>query len=193
MTRWMRVKIITSRKGWSPRAPLVGDRILGSFATDAAVLKFTDYCVNSQLEMEIQFGSEEYNEYISHQLIAGSDFHNDAFLITVDGVPISPLPDATDIIAANTVHPLITEPECPLSTQIIGNLEMSTCLWITLLSYPTTPRVEYDGLTVRLRLHAFVQSGQNHQIRIAIADTDDEKLDSALFIKQSSIRAINPN
>ena len=58
-------------------------------------------------------------------------------------------------------------------------------------------RVEYDGMTIRLRVHAFVTPGDFYNIKIVIADTDgagnhDDFLDSALFISTSSVRTIAP-
>jgi hypothetical protein len=61
------------------------------------------------------------------------------------------------------------------------------------------PRGEYDGMTVRFRLHAFVAPGV-HKIKIAIADRDKpffyswrSKMDSGVFIRQDSIRTIQPS
>ncbi|MCF7732112.1 MAG: PEP-CTERM sorting domain-containing protein [Akkermansiaceae bacterium] len=54
-------------------------RVAGSFTKDAAVLEFDVFCVNGQLVIDYQFGSEEYDEYV----ILG---FNDAFSLTVSGL-----------------------------------------------------------------------------------------------------------
>jgi hypothetical protein len=48
------------------------------------------------------------------------------------------------------------------------------------------------GMTVRLRIHAMVAPGEAYRVRIAVADVDDANFDSALFIKEGSVRTISP-
>ena len=62
-----------------------------------------------------------------------------------------------------------------------------------------TNQVEFDGMTVRLRLHAFVCPGV-HKIRISIADRDypnigpinEARHDSGVFLRAGSLRTISP-
>ncbi|MFD2303648.1 choice-of-anchor L domain-containing protein, partial [Roseibacillus ishigakijimensis] len=53
-------------------------------------------------------------------------------------------------------------------------------------------QVEYDGLVVRLKAHVFVKPGKSYHVKFVIADVNDDNLDSGLFIKESSVRVINP-
>jgi hypothetical protein len=52
-------------------------------------------------------------------------------------------------------------------------------------------QVEYDGMTISLLLHAFVEPGMHH-VRIALADVDDAQWDSGLFIESASVRTVEP-
>ncbi|MDB6072323.1 MAG: putative exosortase interaction protein [Verrucomicrobiales bacterium] len=149
------------------------DRAAGTSSYDAAVLEFDVFCTHGQLEMEYQFGSEEYLEYVGG--------FNDAFMVTVDDVPVSLLPDASGIVAVNTVNGNQNQHLFRLD-----DLEIEDAV----LPANQSVQVEYDGMTVRLRIHAFVTAGQNHHVRIVIADVNDARLDSALFIKEGSVRTV---
>jgi hypothetical protein len=72
------------------------DRVAGQATSDAQILEFDVYCSNGQLEMDYQFGSEEYDNFVGR--------YNDAFMATVDGVVVNLLPDCSDIISVNTVN-----------------------------------------------------------------------------------------
>jgi hypothetical protein len=53
-------------------------------------------------------------------------------------------------------------------------------------------RVEYDGMTIKLRGHVLLEASKNYKIRIVIADAQDESYDSAIFIQNNSVRTIQP-
>jgi hypothetical protein len=76
---------------------------------DAAVLEFDVFCDNGQFELEFQFGSEEYVEFVFDEVLPGC--FNDSFLVLVDDVVVSLTPDCTDIVAVISIHPAITEEE----------------------------------------------------------------------------------
>ena len=143
--------------------------------SDAAGLAFTATCTHRQLEMEYQFGSEEYDDQIS--------LFNDGFLLLVDDVPVSLLPDASGLAGVNTI-----------------NLNANRHLFfgddedIDPLMLPANQpiQVEYDGMTAALKVHAFVTPGVNHKFRFLIGDINDSRYDSALFIKQGSVRTVSP-
>ena len=191
-----------------PGDPVLETRISGLDTNDAAVLEFDVFCTNGQLELEYQFGSEEYIEYVSD---GSSGCFNDAFLVTVDGVVVSLLPDCTDIVAPNTIHPEIEDGVSlcgavadPLNEHLFldnddedddndGNPDDD----VQPVPGNEDNQVEYDGLTVRMRAHAFVTPGQLHRVRIVIADVsgvdfNDHFLDSGLFIRNGSLRTVTP-
>ncbi len=160
------------------------DRIAATTTADAAVLEFTLECQNGQLEIEYQFGSEEYEEFIND--------YNDAFIITVDGVVVNLVPDCSDLISVNTVHggkknSLGDYTVFPLNEHLFLNDDND----ISPRATDQLKQAEYDGMSVRLRSHVFVSPGLHH-IRIVIADVLDDKYDSALFLKRSSVRSISP-
>jgi hypothetical protein len=173
------------------------DRVAGRVTNDAAALEFDVYCANSQLEIEFQFGSEEYLEYVAEDAETGC--YNDAFMLTVDGVFVSLVPDCSDIVAVNSVHPAIPWEDSDCLPVDVDLDEKNEFLFLgeedlddAIDPQNSSIRVEYDGMTIRLRAHAFVTPGESHHIRLVIADVDDAQWDSGLFIRESSIRTIVP-
>jgi hypothetical protein len=157
------------------------DRVAGVITRDAAGLEFDLFCSHSQLEIEFQFGSEEYDEYVSQ--------YNDGFMISVDGVIVSLLPDCSDIVAVQSIHQAYaTEGTTALNEFLF--LDDDTDINTLCTNQPK--QVEYDGMTIRLRAHVFVTPNETHEIRLVVADVRDYQLDSGLFIKQSSLRTIVP-
>jgi hypothetical protein len=153
-------------------------RVAGSFTKDAAVLEFDVFCVNGQLVIDYQFGTEEYDEYVT------SGF-NDAFMINVDDVTVSLLPDGSDIVGVQSVN---------LSENrhlFLGDDEDIDANGMVDPAYEST-KVEYDGITVRLRANALVTAGASHHVRIVIADVNDDLRDAALFLSQGSLKTIQP-
>lgn len=158
------------------------DRVTGNETFDAAILEFDVYCSNGQLELDYQFGSEEYDEWVG-------DF-NDGFMVTVDGVLVTLVPDCSDIVAVNSIHPYI-DANLPAINE---HLYLDDGDDIDPLVEPQNQpfQVEYDGMTIRLRAHALVTPNTTHHIKIVIADVDDDTRDSGLFLGESSIQTIIP-
>jgi hypothetical protein len=154
--------------------------VTGIYTDDAAVLEFDANCQHGQLELEYQFGSDEYDEYLNQ--------HDDAFAVTVDGTLVSLLPDCSGIVAVNSVNNgydsippsnshLFLDDDEDIGTRsgLIEELQL-----------------EYDGVTIPLVLYVFVSPQSDHHIRIVIADVNDESRDSALFVREGSLRTIDP-
>jgi len=178
----------TEHRWGTPGDTFVEDRITSSITRDAATLEFDVNCIHGQLQCDIQFGSEEYPEFFN------PDGLHDAFLVTINGVPVALVPDGASMVRAGSIHPLITAPGPFLNLpEDISPLRQHLYL------NGAPPAVEYDGLTVRLRFHAFVSTG-THRVRFSIADTDYPYegvrgyglFDSALFIKSGSLKTTNP-
>ncbi len=146
---------------------------------DAAGLEFDVYCAEGQLELEYQFGSEEYLEYVGTK--------NDAIAVTIDGVLVSLLPTGLDTVSVNSIH---AYREGWGTENVHLYLDNDTEIKPTLPVENQSTRVEYNGMVVRLKIHAFVTPGQTHHVHIAIADVDDYELDSGLFIGRGSLRNI---
>lgn len=148
------------------------NRVAGTQTQDAAILEAEVFCENGQLEIEYQFGSEEYDEFVGQ--------FNDSFMIIVDGAVVTRSPGCADIFAVNTInldenrHLFMGDDE---DIDPMDNL---------------TNQVEYDGITLRLRAHVFVEPQSTHNVRIIISDVDDGILDSGAFLESNSFRTIIP-
>jgi len=159
------------------------DRLSGgnsSYLTnDAAALEFDLYCENGQLEFEFQFGSEEYEEFIGQ--------FNDGFLITVDDVIVSLLPDCSDIVSVDSVN---RNPNFSQNPHLfLNNIEDIA----PNVDPPDLDHlVEYDGMTVKLRGHVLLEAGRTYRVRLVIADAQDSIYDSAIFAEKNSLRTIIP-
>jgi hypothetical protein len=55
-----------------------------------------------------------------------------------------------------------------------------------------TSQIEYDGITVRLRAHVFVEPQSTHNVRIIISDVNDGIFDSAVFLETDSLKTTVP-
>lgn len=166
------------------------DRVVGVRTTDAAAIEFDVLCQNGQLQLDYQFGSEEYDEFVGK--------FNDGFMVTItrpgasSGTVVSLLPDCSDIVAVNTVSQvpdyddnehLFLDDDLDIEPNVAPGNEAN--------------QVEYDGMTIRLKTHAFVTPDRVYRVKIVIADTDgndsnDHYYDSGVFVGESSLRTILP-
>ena len=150
----------------------IENRVAGFQTQDAAILEADVYCENGQLEIEYQFGSEEYDFYVG-------DF-NDSYMIIIDGAVVTRSPDCADIFAVNTIN-LDTNRHLFLGDD--EDIDPDNNI---------TNQVEYDGLTWKLRAHVFVEPQSTHNVRIIITDVDDGILDSGTFLETDSFRTVTP-
>lgn len=151
---------------------------------DAAVLTFEFIPDGDNITFDYQFGSTEYNFFVN------SSF-NDIFGFFVNGVDFATIPGTTTPVAINTVN-------CGQSsggTSIIspGNPPITNC---ELFENNRTEggltgsdkAIDLGGFVQKLSFLAPVNRGVVNTITIAIADTSDEVLDSAVFIKQGTLQ-----
>jgi hypothetical protein len=163
------------REGDSDLDNLLDDK---QFQTnDAAVLEFDFSCeVNNVIQFHYVFSSEEYNEFIESS-------YNDVFAFFLNGENIAMVPGTFSTpVAIQTINcgatPGTTDgPNCNL---FVNN----ACYDIPPGTYPCAGErnTEMDGLTVTLTATGTIRPGTNH-IKIAIADTSDFDLDSAVFLQ----------
>ncbi len=146
---------------------------LSGFPTfDASILEFDFVPQHSTAQFSYVFGSEEYSDY------ANTEF-NDVFGFFVDGTNCALVPGTNEPVSINTInngndeggdttphHPELfrdnVRPEPTIDTQM-------------------------DGLTTVLTCTAAVKEGQENHVKLAIADSSDEYLDSAVFIQAKSL------
>lgn len=137
------------------------DVIVDPFKTlDAVVLEFDVVTVSPTFAIRYVFASEEYREYVDSKF-------NDVFAFFVDGSNIALTPGSGDPVTINTINHLRNN---GLYHDNEGGLD-----------------TELDGFTAPLLAVAVVEPNVSHHIRIAIADTSDTALDSAVFIAQGGI------
>lgn len=135
--------------------------IVSPFEThDAAIIEFDVVTESPTFAIRYVFASEEYREYVD------SEF-NDVFAFFVNGSNIALTPGSGQPVTINTINHLrnqgiYRDNEGGASTQ-------------------------FDGYTAPLLAVAVVEPGTTNHIRIAIADTSDSALDSAVFIAQGGI------
>lgn len=164
----------------------------GTQTTNAAVLEFEFLAENPVVSFQYVFASEEYNEYV------GSQF-NDVFAFFLNGVNIALVPGGPLPVSVNTVN-------CSANREFYTNNDVPTpgdeadvkCAASGEL-YANLP-VQYDGLAGAgsnpanwLYATGSVNTGGAvNTIKLAIADTSDYNLDSAVFLRAGSFQNAPP-
>ena len=156
---------------------------------DAATLTFSFIPTASQVSFQFVFVSSEYPNFIT------SEF-NDVFAFLVNGVNVAVIPG--------------TNPPVPITVRNVhgGRSDAPACgnaVSPTPFAQFFTPNYQVDctgsirdintgglvGYAIPLFATAMVTPNQVNQIKIAIADTSDEILDSAVFLRAGSF-AVGP-
>ncbi|MBW3670375.1 MAG: choice-of-anchor L domain-containing protein, partial [Acidobacteria bacterium] len=141
------------------------DALVDLSTYDASVLEF-DVVVQNTFELVIHyvFASEEYREYV------GSSF-NDVFAFFVNGKNVAFVPGNESI---------------PVSINTINHNDNSSLYRDNPEGAPIAD-TEFDGFTIPLTARAAVVPGVKTRVKIAIADTSDFILDSAVILATSGI------
>ncbi len=133
----------------------------GLTTSDATALSFDFESDGGDLFFNYVFASEEYNEFV------GSQF-NDVFGFFLDGQNIALLPDGTTPVAINTVN-------------------QSTNSGFFVNNFPPSFNIQYDGFTTVLTAKFIGLAPGQHTLKLAIGDSTDFKLDSAVFIQAGTL------
>ena len=144
--------------------------LAGAPTEDASVLTITFVPTGTTLQFSYVFGSEEYPEFVD------SEF-NDVFALFVNGtnraiIPNTALPVAINNLNCGDENGAGARPNCTL---YVNN------------HFPGTINTQLDGFTKVLTLTAPVNPGVPNTLKLAIADTSDGILDSAVFIAGGSL------
>jgi Ig-like domain CHU_C associated len=140
------------------------DKLVAPLKThDAVLLEFDVVTAGSTFGIRYIFASEEYKEFV------GSAF-NDVFGFYVDGANIALVPGTNKPVSINTISHVTNTQYYRDNPPGTGNLNTS-----------------FDGLTTLLEATATVTPGETHHIKLAIADTSDAILDSAVFLEAGGI------
>lgn len=139
---------------------------------DAAILEFDFVTEEEVISFNYVFGSEEYEEYV------GSPFNDVfAFLLTdVDrgtSTNLAHIPGSTIPITINTLN------SNKFSAFYIPNNRFKP-------DSDSLFNLELDGMSELLTAYALVEPGRIYHIKIAIADVNDQQLDSGVFIEGGS-------
>lgn len=132
---------------------------------DAAVLEFDFVPATSSVSFRYVFASEEYNEFVGA--------FNDVFAFYIDGQNVALIPGTTTAVSINTVN-------LGSNASLYRDNDPSD------LGTPTPFGTQFDGFTVVLTATVTLTPNVTHHIKIVIADTDDEILDSAVFLQTGS-------
>lgn len=136
---------------------------------DAASLEFDFVPSASQVYFTYTFASDEYLEWVN--------LFNDVFAFYVNGQNCATVPGGS-----------------PVSIDTINNVvNPSLFRDNSFSSPPPNPiNIESDGLSVELICSAPVNAGQTNHMKLAIADTSDQILDSVVMIKAQSVSTVKP-
>jgi hypothetical protein len=156
------------------------DAIVGADQShDASVLQFDFTPKSTPIFFDFVFASDEYNEYANTQF-------NDVFAFFVNGTNCAMVPNTSTPVSVNNINggnPFGTNAQNP---QYFINNDPSD-----------TPNAnldtEMDGLTTVLTCQANVNAGVTNHVKLAIADTGDSIIDSAVFLKANSFSTIPPS
>lgn len=140
---------------------------------DASVLEINFTPDGNKITFSYVFGSEEYNEYVN------SSF-NDVFAFFVNGVNAALIPGTSTPVTINNIN--CNNPYNP-PTGSNCDLFINNDLQDGGGSLDT----QLDGLTKVLFIAADVNPGVANTLKIAIADTSDSSLDSAVFIQGGTL------
>jgi hypothetical protein len=165
----------TRNNGQSGDADLTA--LAGNATHDGSVLTITFVPTGSTIQFSYIFGSEEYNEYVD------SNF-NDVFGFFVNGVNRALIPGTSTPVAINNVN-------CGYSSSGAPPGPGTHCdLFVN--NDPPTHDTQLDGYTATLSFTAPVNPNVPNTLKIAIADTSDFILDSAVFIAGGSLSVVAP-
>lgn len=133
---------------------------------DAAVLEFDFVPTQSRIAFQYVFASEEYNEWVGE--------FNDVFAFYLNGKNIAVVPGTSTPVAINNVNKTA-------NSSYFRNNDFADFPGVS-----TPFRTQFDGMTRVFVAAADVTPGTVHHIKLVIADTRDEILDSAVYLKGGS-------
>ncbi|WP_029762144.1 choice-of-anchor L domain-containing protein, partial [Ectothiorhodospira haloalkaliphila] len=132
---------------------------------DASILEFSFNVVDpaiTSLRFDLIFGSEEYPDYIDTSYVdIAAVIVNDENYALFDGDPARPMS-----VIGNNVE----------SGTLLDNMENQYA-------------IEYNGISPRISIMVPLSHGGEYDVRIGVADTGDEVLDSGLFVSNMTTSA----
>lgn len=165
---------ITGDMGGSHDADLdsliAGSQTVNPVTFDAASLEFDFKPTTNKVYFTYVFGSEEYLEWVNQ--------YNDVFGFFVNGTNCATVPGSSTPVSIDTINSTVN-----------SNLYRDN----SFLNPPSNPiNIESDGMTVEMVCAATVTPNQINHLKLAIADTSDQVLDSIVMIKAGSFSTVKP-
>jgi hypothetical protein len=153
------------------------DGLLDGLSTfDASVLKFDFIPQGTNVTIRYVFSSEEYNEFVDTGF-------NDVFGFFVNGTNFALIPGTNLPVAIDNINNGFADAGLPAT----GPCKFCN-LYVDNANLTQPPvQFEMDGLTKVLTLNAPVTPNATNTFRMAIGDTSDLILDSAVFIEARSL------
>ena len=152
--------------------------VTGSSTFDASVLTITFVPTGSTIQFSYVFGSEEYNEYVDST-------YNDVFGFFVNGVNRALILGTSTPVSINNIN-------CGYSDSGTPPPGPGKNCNLYVNNDPATLGTQLDGLTKVLTFTAPVNPNVQNTLKIAIADTSDRVLDSAVFIAGGTLAVVTP-
>jgi gliding motility-associated-like protein len=162
--------------------------LAGASTYDGIILEFDFIPITNQIDVNFQFGSEEYNWYVESG-------YNDAFAFYINGPGISGSQNIAVVPSTST----------PVTINSINNGYAGSFFSNACSSGPCTNCAYYhdncsntfnnamNGFTTVLIASQVVVPCQTYHIRLMLADGGDAALDSWVFIQQDGLYAVgNP-
>ncbi|MEG4094903.1 choice-of-anchor L domain-containing protein, partial [Microcoleus sp. Pol8_D1] len=155
---------------------LVDTNSSSTTTNDAAVLEFEFIPKQNQFSLEYVFASEEYNEYVNTAFNDVFGFYlNDVFISAIPGTE-KQLVSVNNINNGKAGNPNTNPPIPDFPPQ-------NPALYVDNTSNPPIFKTTWDGFTKVLSTpQVFVIPNVRSKLRLAIADTSDSSLDSAVLI-----------
>ena len=141
---------------------------------DSTVLTIDFTPTGNQVTFSYVFGSEEYNDFVNSAF-------NDVFAFFVNGVNYALIPGTSVPVSINNVNNGTAGQGAP------GSGPCEFCAFYV-DNATGTRNTELDGFTTVLSFVAPVNPGVSNILKLAIADTSDSALDSAVFLQSGSLQ-----
>lgn len=146
-----------------------GTQTVNPWTYDAASLEFDFVPTADTVYFTYTFGSDEYLEWVN--------LFNDVFAFYVNGTNCATVPGGSPI-SIDTINSAVNP-----------NLFRDN----SYAEPPANPiNIESDGLSVEMICAAPVNAGQTNHMKLVIADTSDQILDSVVMIKAQSLSTTKP-
>ena len=143
--------------------------LAGATTFDAGVLQFSFTTDTGSVFFNYQFASEEYPGWVNQ--------FNDVFGFFLDGANVALIPSTSLPVSINNVNRDVN------SAYYVDNW-IGGAVGSDNSGSPGPLDIQYDGLTTAFQIGITGLSTTDvHTIRLAIADTSDHNLDSAVFIQ----------